>query len=234
MGWSQRVWVLVWKQSSVPGATAVSSATRCCDKEPQPCGTAYLGREMLLVPRILLRNLLPAPPGGEQECTWSGTDPLQPSRVIPHLARVSHTPAQLGRDAQGDRAECPRHRARLTWHGSSAHGHAAGPPCPCQRPRQPCPAAPGQAALALHGPGHPPPETQGCVRRVRGTGGSAEHGGCGMWCNRALPSLTCPSVVQPGRTGCAGADSGSRPSRAQQGDPSGARAVLTAPSIPGN
>lgn len=52
--------------------------------------------------------------------------------------------------------------------------------------------------------------------------------------SRALPSLTCPSAVRSGRTGCAGADSGSRPSRAQQGDPSGARAVLTAPDILGN
>lgn len=169
--------------------------------------------------------------GAGMHMVRDGPSPAQQGNQ-PHTSLGCPTPLpSWGGMPRGVRAECPRHRARLTWHGSSAHGHAAGPPCPCQRPRQPCPAAPGQAALALHGPGHPPPETQGCVR---GSGGSAEHGGCGMWCNRALPSLTCPSVVQPGRTGCAGADSGSRPSRAQQGDPSGARAVLTAPSIPGN
>lgn len=53
-----------------------------------------------------------------------------------------------------------------------------------------------------------------------------------MWGSTALPSLTRPSLVRPGRTGCAGADSA--PAPAQQGDPSGAGVVLTVHNIPGN
>lgn len=157
---------------------------------------------MLLVRRIFLNKHLPAGPGGEEE--WSGMalsspagathpagatqGPTQPSPLASHPARVPHIPAQLRRDAQQGQTSL---RAQLTWHGSSTHGHAAGPPGPCQAPR---PAAPGQAALALHGPGHPPPETHGGWAR----GSRGLSGGCGDGCGAAQP---CPALPAPAWSG---------------------------------
>lgn len=44
--------------------------------------------------------------------------------------------------------------AGSAWHRSSTQVRTPGPPSLWQGSTQLCPAAPGQAALALHGPGH--------------------------------------------------------------------------------
>lgn len=174
---------------------------------------------MLLVPRIFLRKHLPAGPGGEEEGTWSGlalSSPAgltPPHPLAPHPARVPHTPAQLGRDVQqgqaslGTEAQSSTHPARQQHTQTRCGSLCSLPGTVPSRPRAGSPgtAWPGTSSTWKTG------QVGGGLRGAQqSTGGLWGW----MWRSRALPSLTCPSVVPSGRTGCAGADSGSRPGSA--------------------
>lgn len=192
---------------------------------------------MLLVPRIFLSKHLPAGPGGEEEGTWSGlalSSPAgltPPHPLAPHPVRVPHTLAQLGRDVQpgqaslGTEAQSTTHPARQQHTQTRCESLCS---LPGTVPRHPRAGSPGTAW-----PGTSSTWNTGQVGEgLRGAQQST--GGCGDGCGAAepCPALPAPAWSRPAEPAALALTQA--PAPAQQGDPSGARVLLTVLNIPGN
>lgn len=122
----------------------------------------YLGMEMPPMWRIFLWKQLPAAPVGmKHSCTDHGSAPRRGDTQTVEL-RMDFQQGHLN----------PRNRvglgSQLTWPRSSTEVHTPCCPVPGLGPTQPCPAAPGQPAVVLHGPGHLLPEREGTAEKEQG------------------------------------------------------------------
>lgn len=140
VGWSQSRQrggsgcVSRWKQSSVPGAKAASSATQVLWQSPSRVTLTVPGEGDAACAKDLPEEAPACRTCGEEACTWSGmalsspANPTQPTGFTPCWGVP--IAAQLGRDAQqgqaslGPEAQSPAHLA-LQQH---AQTHC-GPPC---------------------------------------------------------------------------------------------------------
>lgn len=148
---------------------------------PQLCGTVPGEGDAACV-KDLPEEVAACSAWGEEGCTRSDMALSSPAELTPRsslascLAGVTHRLHRLqcaagegcppGTGLPWGRTDSGSQYHKLTWHRSSTQIHPPGYPAPWQGQMQLHPAAPGQAALALHGSQHPLPERERAAREA--------------------------------------------------------------------